>query len=219
MEDLAGDIDYVLLAGGMSRIPYVERRLGQLFPRAEIYRDAGGSPEEAIVAGLADTQSYERLNLHRPGFDFVIDWTVGMGGRRTVYEAYTPFYSRAEAMRESILSYERRGRDLDLPTAGHGVLRVVSVGDEPIRLRIDGKDMDGLRVNFGRHEWMFKLYPDGRLIVRDGLGKVVQLRVDKWPVIRGRDHATLVLKRPPTAASSQPTPWYWDKEYAPPGIR
>ena len=64
--DLMAGVDFVLLAGGMSRIPYVARRLGELFPGATIYDSAGVAPEETVVAGLADTVGYERVTLQRP---------------------------------------------------------------------------------------------------------------------------------------------------------
>ena len=49
--ELAAGIDFVLLVGGMSRIPYVARRLAAFFPDARLYDDAGVPPEEAVVAG------------------------------------------------------------------------------------------------------------------------------------------------------------------------
>ena len=51
--DLAADVDYVLLVGGMSRVPAVAARFAGLLPRARHYTDAGVAPEEAVVAGLA----------------------------------------------------------------------------------------------------------------------------------------------------------------------
>jgi molecular chaperone DnaK (HSP70) len=72
-DELTAGIDFVLLVGGMSRIPYVRRRLAELFPSASIVDDAGVPPEEAVVAGLADAGGYDRIRLHRPAFDLVLD--------------------------------------------------------------------------------------------------------------------------------------------------
>ena len=40
-EELAKDVKYVVLAGGMSRIPLVARRLGELLPKAEVHERVG----------------------------------------------------------------------------------------------------------------------------------------------------------------------------------
>jgi molecular chaperone DnaK (HSP70) len=219
-DQLANDVGYVLLAGGMSQVPYVERRLGELFPKAQVFRNAGVAPEEAIVVGLADTSSYERLNLHRPGFSFVLEWGEGERRREVLYDAYTPFYSPADALRKDRLVYQRRGLDLRLPQSGSGRIRAVTESGETIRLKIEHDDyVDGLPVRFGLNEFMFSVYPDGRLLVRDGINRQSQLMVDKWPVIRGRDHATLVLRKAKPADEGPATPWYWDKGYPEPPRR
>ncbi|WP_327040864.1 Hsp70 family protein [Micromonospora ureilytica] len=215
--ELSGDIDYVLLAGGMSRIPYVERRIGALFPNAQVFDNAGVQPDEAIVAGLADTASYERLNLHRPGFDFVVEWEEGGQVRQEIlYAAYTPFYEPWQVLTgQSNLGYERRDRAFPGPQQGIGRLRVRATSGEPLGLKFDGQVMDGLRLNFG-HKMIFKLYCDGRILIQHGSGSRIQMRVDRWPVIRGRDHAQLVLRSAEESAPTPPTPWYMEKEWAPP---
>jgi molecular chaperone DnaK len=216
-EVLRGDVDYVLLAGGMSRVPYVERRLGALFPKAQVFDSAGVQPDEAIAAGLADTTSYQRLNLHRPGFDFIVEWEQdGRTRQEILYPAYTPFYSAQQVFSgQSDLGFARHDRDFPGPRSGTGRLRVRSTTGEYLGLDVDGKDMDGLVLRFG-NRMDFKLYCDGRVLLRDGSGKALHMRVDRWPVIRGRDHAKLLLR---TAVDNQPlvsTGWYMEKEYAPP---
>ncbi|MFG2099907.1 Hsp70 family protein [Micromonospora echinaurantiaca] len=215
--ELSPDIDYVLLAGGMSRIPYVERRIGALFPNAQVFDDAGVQPDEAIVAGLADTAGYERLNLHRPGFDFVVEWDEGGQLRQeTLYAAYTPFYEPWQVLSGQFdLGYERHGRDFPGPQHGTGRLRVRATTGEPLGLKFDGQVMDGVRLTFGRNMG-FKLYCDGRITIRHGSGQRVRMRVDRWPVIRGRDHAQLVLRSAEESTPTPPTPWYMEKEWAPP---
>jgi molecular chaperone DnaK (HSP70) len=215
---LSSEIDYVLLAGGMSRIPYVERRIGELFPKALVYDAAGVAADEAIVAGLADTTGYDRLNLHRPGFDFVLEYTEG-GQRRvqTIYPAYTPFYSPADVLTRSHLGFERRGRDFPGPRQGEGVLRVRTISGQYLRLRYEGEIKDGLRMRLG-DDMSFKIYCDGRIVINDGNRQTRAMRVDQWPVVRGSDHAELVLQRVADAALVSPTAWYLEKEYAPPGI-
>ena len=68
----------MVLAGGMSRIPAVARRLAELLPKAELHRRVGDfHADEVVVAGLADTVGYDRISLHRPSFDFVLEWDHG----------------------------------------------------------------------------------------------------------------------------------------------
>ncbi|WP_176733842.1 Hsp70 family protein [Micromonospora peucetia] len=216
-EALIRDIDYVLLAGGMSRVPYVERRLGALFPHAQVFDNAGVQPDEAIVAGLADTAGYDRLNLHRPGFDFVVEWEEGgRSHHQVLYAAYTPFYEPWQVLSgQSNLGYERHGRDFPGPQHGTGRLRVRATTGEPLGLMFNDQVMDGISLTFGRNMG-FKLYCDGRIHLRDGSGRRLDMKVDRWPVVRGREHAHLVLRNAERTSPTPPTPWYMEKEWAPP---
>ncbi|MGI5243251.1 Hsp70 family protein [Dactylosporangium sp. CA-139066] len=226
--ELAKDVDYVLLAGGMSRIPYVEQRIGQEFPQAQVFDNAGVAADEAIVAGLADTGSYDRLNLHRPGFDFVVEWEEGGRRRQEVlYEAYTPLYTAQQVLSGMFdLGYARHGRAFPGPSQGTAVLRVRSTSGEYLSLAyIDGgggdghRPMDGIALKFGTDKMAFKLYCDGRVHIRDAKGWDMQMRVERWPVIRGRDHAQLVLRRVEGESTIEPTAWYLNKDWAPPHSR
>lgn len=193
LDSLANEVRYVLLVGGMSRTPVVGRRLGELFPSAQVYDNAGLGPEEAIVAGLADTAAYERINLHRPGFDFLLEWDGAPS--IALYRAFTPFYEPWEAMQRSLLYYEKCVPSIQLPGTGTGRLRIRSAGGTEITLRIDGNEEDGLAVPFGRHGVNLRMFPSGRVVVTDGRGAQHALRISKWPVLRGRDHAFLEAER------------------------
>lgn len=215
---LAADIDYVLLAGGMSRVPYVERRIGEIFPGAMVYDKAGVPADEMIVAGLADPVGYDRLNLHRPGFDFVLEYTKdGQKRTETIYPAYTPFYSPGEAWTRSHLGFERRGDDFPGPGSGEGVLRVRTTSGDYLALRYDGETKHGLRLRLGQ-DMLFKIYCDGQILINDGARQARKLRVHQWPVVRGSDHAELVLQQVEDAPPVPATAWYLEKEYAPPGL-
>ena len=179
---LAAEIDYVLLAGGMSRVPAVANHLSRMFPLAEIHLEAGVDPQELVAAGLSETIGYDRLNLHRPGFDFVLEWGDGNGGpvsRETLYNAYTPFYEPWEAMSRNRIDYQWRSPAGLLPRRGQGILRVVSVQDGPINMAVDGTEAPGLAVAFGHGEVVLTLATNGRVWIRDGLGNVQALRVEK----------------------------------------
>ncbi|WBC08355.1 Hsp70 family protein [Micromonospora sp. WMMA1947] len=215
--ELIRDVDYVLLAGGMSRIPYVGRRVGALFPHAQVFDDAGVQADEAIVAGLADTAGYDRLNLHRPGFDFIVEWDEnGQTCQETLYAAHTPFYEAWQVLSgQANLGYERHDHAFPGPKHGRGRLRVRATTGESLGLKFDDQVMDGIGLTFGR-SMSFKLYCDGRILLRDGSGKRLDMKVDRWPVMRGRDHAQLVLRSAQRNSPTPPTPWYMEKEWAPP---
>jgi molecular chaperone DnaK (HSP70) len=190
--ELAAGIDFVLLVGGMSRIPYVARRLATFFPRARMCNDTGVPPEDAVVVGLADPAGFERISLHRPGFDFVLDCEFG---RIVAYEAYTPLYEPWQVYSgHSGLGYERRLRPPEVPTRGFGTLRAVSGTGEPLRMRLDGQWIDGLPVRLGLADIVFGLSCDGRIDIVDATGEATALRAEGWPV-PGRDRAGPVLHR------------------------
>jgi hypothetical protein len=217
-DDLIDDIDYVLLAGGMSHIPYVRRRIIDLFPHARTYEDAGVNADEAIVAGLADTIGYDRLNLHRPGFDFVLEYEEGGRTRvQTIYPAFTPFYTPQDALTKSMLGFEVRGADFPGPCHGEARLRVRAVSGQYLRLKYDDQVSDGINLQLG-HDMVFKIYCNGRVVIHDGAKREWNLRVSRWPVVRGSDHAFLVLQKVNGAPSAPKTAWYLDREYAPPGL-
>jgi len=162
------------------------------------------------VKGLTDNSGYDRINLHRPAFDFVLEWDGGRQ-RRLLYEAYTPLYHdwKPSAGRAR-LNYERRGRTMRLPREGRGHLRVISPSGKPVRLTIDGEVIDRLPIRFGFQELIFKLYSDGQVVLTDGLGKQTAMRVDRWPVIKSRDPA-LQLKKVKRKPMDAPPVWFVGK--------
>ena len=192
--ELTKRISHVLITGGMSQVPGVAGYLGPRFPDALIHQNLGVPPTETIVAGLAETTSYERVNLHRPGFDFVLEWRNpdGSAQQLTLYRAYTPFYEPWEAQSKDVLRYTwpdgatavEASRRFDLPRSGSAVLRVVAMDESRVALRFGGHEADGLHVEFGHSGIRFALSPDGSVYVKDGLGTEQRLRADRWPVLR-----------------------------------
>jgi len=187
-DQLAGDVQYVVLAGGMSRIPAVARRLAELLPKAALHERVGEFlADEVVVAGLADTVGYDRISLHRPSFDFVLEWDHGRE-QRVLYEAYTPLYDQVQVARgNNFLGHSWHARYPDVAREGEGVLRVLSQTGEPVRLELDGAPMDGIPVKFGSHPFSFKIYCGGQILVSDGSGMTFGARVDRWPVVKGHD--------------------------------
>jgi actin-like ATPase involved in cell morphogenesis len=195
LEELAHDVRYVVLAGGMSRIPVVARRLEEALPKAEVHAGIGHlAADELVVGGLADTAGYDRISLHRPAFDFVLEWG---DQRRVLYQAYSPLYQPWRvALGDTFLGHDWYGSDL--PREGTGTIRVYTPTGEAVRLDLAGSGADGLQVRFGHAEFIFKIYTNGRIHVTDGSGAQYAARVGAWPMIRGADHEireTLALVR------------------------
>jgi molecular chaperone DnaK (HSP70) len=195
-DDLTAGVDFVLLVGGMSRIPYLADRLAALMPAARIIDDLAVGPEEAVAAGLADPLGYDGVRLHRPPFDIVLDTD---DGRVVAYEAHTPVVEAWQLYSgHSELGYDRWLRPPDLPDRGTALLRAVTATGEPLWLTVDGRRLDGLPVALGPAGVGLGLTCDGRMAIVDGAGAAVVLAGDGWP-LPGPDRAGPVLRRLPTS--------------------
>jgi hypothetical protein len=185
---LVGDIAAVVLAGGMSRIPYVTQRLREFFPHCPI-EFATEQPDESVVIGLADSTAYERVNMFRPGFDITVEWSGPTGvERRPLYQAYTPLYQPWQvAQGGAELCYRRDGLDLGLPRSGQGWLRTSSPSGERVTAGLHGKQLDGFPVALSEQAFDFRIYCDGRIRMVDGSGPY-EGHVQGWQSIRARDH-------------------------------
>lgn len=205
---LRKEVAYVLLSGGLCRVPAVAQRLQQEFPSAEIGTDIRLShPEESVVSGLTFDEAVSRLNVHRPGFDFVLD--APGHGRTSLYDAYTPLYTSAD-----ILSGRGMlGRDKTV-SVGNGVTATIScVSPEgravPLHVRQENRSTDHVSVEADAHgRVFFKLYVDGRVVIR---GKdELWFRVERWPVLRGPNYSPVQLTQ------LEPSDWRdWRKEQGP----
>lgn len=199
--ELAREVDYVILVGGMSRVPAVASRLHTMFPRARLFdhdRELDTiAPDEIVAAGLSSTSEYEDLNLHRPGFDFQLRWSPTDGGHqsRVLYPAYTPLYSPHQAMTKSILYYEAELPPTVTPSAGEGRLFAASPSGKAVQMVIDGEKRDGLRVPFGRQGVRLRIYTNGKILLIDGQGSSQVIQISRWPVVRGFDHWQLQAKK------------------------
>jgi hypothetical protein len=194
-EQLATDVTHVLLAGGMSNVPYVRRRLRELFPYAWVFDNPGPvSADESIVAGLADTIGYDELSMHRPSFDVVLEWEHG---RIVLYEAYTPLFDSWQIQSgQNLLGYERRPDRHLFPQDGWGRLRVLTPSGDSMALRdapAPGREPrthpSGVDIRFGSHQMVFKLYTDGRIHLTDGAGFENTVFAEGWQLIIGPDSA------------------------------
>lgn len=202
--DLAEEIDQVVLAGGMSQIPLVSSLLQAKFPGARVDHASEGRlvgrprPQHAIVAGLVhDADTYDRLNLHRPGFDIRLSWKDQEGLRReiAVYEAHTRIYSAQDIFMD--VARPRYYRRFTIPArtpSQYGRIEVTSESGEPLPIRIDNQPEDCLELRLrGGGQVAISLYVDGRLMisVNDepqllGRKRSTSVRIQRWHVVRGK---------------------------------
>jgi len=182
LDTLTEQVDVVVLSGGMTQIPYVTERLRRLFGPATRIEPACPAPDEAVAAGLAKAAGYKLINKYRPGFDIMLVWD---GGRqqRTVYEAYTPLLEmRQIAQGSGDLRFIRSGRDLTLPRAGTGRLRVISHSGQKVKATLNGSNLDGFSVALSDDDdFEFSIYPSGRIHLSDAKGDY-EGHLDGWHI-------------------------------------
>lgn len=220
---LAAAVDYVVLAGGMAKIPALRERFGELFGGERVWVGANEGPgrsgvdsAEMIALGLSYHEDSDRMNLHRPGFDFVLEWTdraTGESRERVVYKAYTPLYTRFDVYYQNSTKYRWQPDSLTpLPARGEALLSVRSLTGERLDFSYNGKRLPGIRMEFGTRDFIVTLEPNGRVFWRDGGGREGAVRVAQWPVIRGRKQESIAIEDLPAEESSgwtvESLPWH-----------
>lgn len=211
------EVDFIVLAGGMSQIPIISTELQKRMPNAVIeYAISRERATEAIVEGVSNLGEFANLNVHRPSFDFVMKWKTndGKNHEEVIFPAFTSLYDSYEIS----IGKSDLGKDIHFipPTdpVGNCHLFVRSVGGKPVSFRIDGSQNNSISLQANRHLGIhMKLYMDGRLYIRDALGSEVKSRIREWPVVRwgttGRKETSLVLENIVRQAPSMPTQ-HWE---------
>lgn len=214
-EHLAKEVRWVLLSGGMARMPGIRAALMAEFPDANVETDARlGAPEESVVSGLTFEEVVSDLNLNRPAFDFVVEYrsrsTGNPLGTEVVYPAFSPLYSPEEVMRgEFALG---RTHYLDLAGASGEVdayLSCRALDGSELELHVDGHVVPAIKVPLtARRTGRFKLYVDGRVLLAGSAE--VMLRVERWPVIRsGSQRRALHLRQKERSPWDDRPPDWW----------
>ncbi|MEU1595119.1 Hsp70 family protein [Streptomyces sp. NPDC005708] len=199
LEELAGDVEYVLLAGGMSQIPLVREEFGRLFPHAQVeYDQSLQTPEESVATGLVvRSDRYHRLSLPRPGFDLVLEWQEreGRTRREVLYPAFEPLYTPDQVFRrERDLAYRYERQIPQLAQEATAALRAVSVDGEPLEFVVDSRPTPHLPVKLRRYtDFTFTLKVSGEIYVRDCAFQESRFRVERWPILRGGERSSVSL--------------------------
>jgi molecular chaperone DnaK (HSP70) len=202
------EIDHILLAGGMSRIPCVSEELrGQL--GKDPFVDLGlVDPEKSVVSGLTFEDAVTGLNVHRPGFGFVAEYLNAQGeniGEQVLYEAFSPLYKKYEPF---IQLTDLGVRTVLEPPAGAQSVKMVcrGISGRKVPLRLGEKIESGIELPLSMHrghrtQQFFKLYVDGRIIL--SAKRHAHFWFPRWPILRDGLAAELQVK------SQKPRrPWY-----------
>ena len=100
-EVLFGEVDHLVLVGGMSRLPSFRKQLSEKFAKSAIHEV--DNPQELVVLGLTYGDKLQSLNLPRPPVNFVLS---GGGVKAPLYQAFTPLYSWQDEITQDGLSKE-----------------------------------------------------------------------------------------------------------------
>lgn len=202
-DTLAADVNYVLLAGGMSLIPAVRETLQQSFPNARIDGDRRINDVTTKVArGFAREDEYHSLNLHRPGLDLVLRWDENgsaSGHEAVLYEAFSRIYEPYQVLSNAPLRYEQRFRTAHDSRPTGARIEARTVGGTPLAIRLRGPNnreallSDGIPVAMDRQNPLtLRLDVNGDIWITGGDGETSRLHVDQWPYVRfRRDHSTV----------------------------
>lgn len=181
------DPAHLLLTGGGSFIPAVRNAFAAMFPESHVHYTQNHSPQHTVAMGLAASDHYTHLNLHRPPFDLVVVYPDGT--RETLYAAHTPLYEKWEvASGRNQLGYPMtiRGRG-SLSADVKVYCQTLDGGWAPIVVSGHGGDIrsDALTLRIPPHsDGSAKLYVDGRITLSaPGAGTQIY-RMTRWPVLR-----------------------------------
>ena len=221
LNELGAEIDFIVLAGGMSQIPKVSEDLQALMPKAQI-EFATSDPRtstSAIVLGVANQNEFADLNIHRPNFDFVFSYKdrSGIEHRQVVYPAFTPLYSPEQVMRgDDLLGFAIDWKPEGFPLSGKVYLSIETIGGRKVTLRNHDSSED-LELEFEADKFegiRMKIYANGKIIINDRSGRTFIARVREWPHIRWTstmDFSKFALKlelEPETTVSGKGTDWW-----------
>lgn len=189
--EIASQIDFVVLAGGMSQIPKVSEDLQRLMAKAslEFATLESSSSTTAIVLGVANENEAIKINIHRPNFNLVGVYQTqdGKGVKEILYPAFEPLYSPAQILRGDFdLGYFKEWLPKEEPKKGTVYLCAESLGGRQIPLK-DSATGNSVEDRFSANCYQplnLKLYADGRIHISDRKGKEKLMRIRDWPYVR-----------------------------------
>jgi len=191
IKHIGNEIENIILAGGMSQIPIIEEELQNLMPNAKIdWVTTQDESTESIVKGIANNNQFEDLNVHRPNFNFVANWSDSQGDKKSeiLYHAFSPLYSADQILRgEDNLGFNLSNWKPETePSDRQLEITVESLGGRRVSLKTkDGSYDESIRLIVDKFIGLnFKLYVDGRIIIKDSRNNQIVARIKQWPYVR-----------------------------------
>lgn len=198
LDSALSKVDYVVLAGGMARMPLVtEMFINRGVPSNKIHIAGAsvGNPNEAISLGLAEELEPDKLNLARPSFDLVLKWHDEYrdeSGETKIYSAYDPLYD--SNWMDGYPSF-RVDSIPSIPSAALVELKVVDPrSGQELQFRV--KDTREIaEICFNSYEFKhLVMYPSGHMVVKHaGTDKI---RVANWPFGRFNPFVDIEIDAP-----------------------
>lgn len=186
---IAADVQYVVLAGGMSQIPIIKEELQKLFIQATIeHVNEDYEAVEAIVKGVASREDFRNLNIHRPNFNFYIRWQNKQGKwfEHLMYSAFSPLYADSDiAQGKFLLSHvctwvppnDIKGQIVDI--------ELLSIGDRTVQLSVEGQSLASIKLKVASGiEIRSAIYLNGKISISQNGTFEKSFRVKQWPFIR-----------------------------------
>jgi actin-like ATPase involved in cell morphogenesis len=192
IHELANEVDFVVLVGGLSRLKSFKKRLQEIFNRADFYQVE--NPQQTVAEGLTYGDVMKSLNMPRPPINFYVS-SQNLSKPVPVYEAFSRVFSVNDALiGKSYLSHK-----VFLNEFGNGEYSFYCEWPDRkrtrIRFKVDGQEVDTLLFEQDLRSVSggvsFFLYATGEICVR-GSGKVLEVRITEWPALHGSNDLSQV---------------------------
>lgn len=185
IHELANEVEFVVLVGGLSKLKSFKKRLKEVFSQANFYQVE--NPQQTVAEGLTYGDVMKSLNMPRPPINFYVS-SQNLPKPMLVYEAFSRVFSVDDAViGKSYLSHK-----VFLKEFGDGDYSFYCEWPDRnktrIRFNVDGQEVStlpftqDLRSDSG--DVSFYLYATGEICVR-GYQKVLEVRITEWPALNG----------------------------------
>ena len=185
IDELADEVNFVVLVGGLSKLRAFKKRLEEVFKQAEFHPVE--NPQQTVAEGLTYGDAIKSLNMPRPPINFYVS-SKNLPKPVLVYEAFSRVFSPIDALTgKSYLAHR-----VFLKEHGDGVFLFYCEWPDRNKTRIhftvDGKKVSelefkqDLRSDIG--DVSFCLYATGEICLR-GYQGVLEVRITEWPALHG----------------------------------
>jgi actin-like ATPase involved in cell morphogenesis len=127
---LRGEVDHVVLVGGLTRLHLVTEKISAMFPHSRVHIVA--NPQEMVALGLTYGKKLESLNLPRPP----VNLNVVVGDQKEmIYGAFTPLYRPND-----LYLFDTLAKHVEFP-------QIVNLGDSFLQCESPTRDKRALKMS------------------------------------------------------------------------